>query len=312
LLKREDLFDDLGCGHKARKLGYVLADALRKSATVLLSVGSRPSSQCVAVAAAARRTGLRAHLVYCGDHQARPAHPHGSYALMSLLGPAVTWFERSPWEESAKRMASVAEAERERGEVPYAIAAGVSRWPGLAGSVELGLELGAQLEEPWRETSIVAAAGSGGTCVGLALAAHLSGLPWRVRGICIGGDADAVAAEARSLAAEAGEGIDLADVRLPSLRFHGGALGLGYDRSTDAELETMRGAIRDYGLVLDPNYMTKAFVGLRQLIAEGEIAAGSRVVLVHSGGSLGVHDPGPAAADWYRRALSVYLSDDAP
>ncbi len=307
-LKREDLIDDLGCGHKARKLEHVVAAARRERATVLVTAGSLPSSQTVAVAAAARRHGLRAHLVYTGDRQARPSTPRGNYLLATLLGAEITWFERSPWAESAARVEAVAAAERERGERPYAIEPGISRWPGLAGSVELGQELAAQLPQPERETWIVAPAGSGGTCLGLAIAAGLGGLPWRVLGVCIGGDRAAATAQAAALEEEAvaalGEGARQAE----RIHFHDGALGNGYDEPAAAELEAMREALREHQLVLDPNYMLKAFLGLRQALAAGTVAAGSRVVLVHTGGALGIHDPAPAADDWYRQTLSVYLS----
>src|SRR6266480_1885295 len=62
-LKREDRIDDLGCGNKLRKLGYIFADAIQKRATVLVTAGSLPSNQCKAVAAFAARHNLRAHVI---------------------------------------------------------------------------------------------------------------------------------------------------------------------------------------------------------------------------------------------------------
>ena len=53
LVKREDRLDDLGCGHKTRKLAHVLAHARAQGATALVTAASVPSSQAVMVAASA-------------------------------------------------------------------------------------------------------------------------------------------------------------------------------------------------------------------------------------------------------------------
>src|SRR4051812_37056075 len=64
--KREDLIDGIGSGHKARKLKYIIEDAVINGATVLMTAASPPSGQAVAMTAAANSAGLRSHIVYCG------------------------------------------------------------------------------------------------------------------------------------------------------------------------------------------------------------------------------------------------------
>lgn len=288
LLKREDLLDDLGCGHKARKLHYHLAEALRLDASVLLTVGSLPSSQSVAVAAAARRCGIRAHLLYMGDEQAQPATAHGYYLLASLLGPTITWHERRPWAEHAAALQDAVQAEIALGETPYPIPPGMSSGPGLLGSIELGLELAAQLgSSATRPTHIVAPAGSGGTCLGLAIAAVALELDWRVTGVCIGASARAVEDQVASLCQEAGA-LAWAHSATNRVTFHDHALGGGYAQTSRSQLELVRDALRCYGLLFDPVYMIKALLGIRQLIELGTICSTTRTLLVHTGGSLGV------------------------
>lgn len=307
-LKREDLIDDLGCGHKTRKLAYLASDALARGATVLISSGSLPSSQCVAVAASARQHGLRAHLIYTGDDQAVPDRLQGNYLIGALLGPDITWHERTPWAEWPSHLASAAEGERKQGEIPYLVEPGISKWPGLAGSIELGFELAQQLDSFEGETWIAAPAGSGGTCLGLSIAAELAGLPWRVAGICIGGTRTELEARAATLRGEAVDALGLTRPLTAAVSFYDGALGDGYDKAADADLELMVESLRSHQLVLDPNYMAKAYLGIRQLIDCGEIPAAARVVAVHTGGSLGIHGSSPSLVDWYRRNYSAYLA----
>ncbi|EFL19356.1 predicted protein [Streptomyces sp. C] len=329
LLKREDLLDDLGGGHKVRKLDYVVADALRQGATALVTGGSLPSGQCVAVAAAARRHGLEPVLVYSGDEQRRPSHPQGSYLLALMLATEVVWHERTPWSRNAELLADACRKAAARGLVPYPVPPGITTWPGLLGSVGLGLELADQLgtgagEAPGvrpdpahgrREVHVVAPAGSGATCLGLALAARLLGLRWQVHGVCIGGGRAAVEAEIDALRQEAARRLgrpDLADPAAAPVHVHDQWLAAGYDRPSEAELSAMAEAVGDHGLLLDPTYMLKAFLGLRGLAASGAIPPAARAVLVHTGGSLGLFGSSPALRSWSRERFAPFLAPAAP
>lgn len=305
LLKREDLIDDLGCGHKVRKLGYVVSHAKRQGATVLVTVGSVPSSQCVAVAAAARQHSMRAHLVYAGDHQMRPEALFGDYLLARLLGPSVSWREEGAWAQSHDYADRVAERERQAGEVPFVVEPGISAWPGLAGSIDLGLELAAQLPAGHLDTWVVAPAGSAGTCVGLSIASRLSGVRWRVMGICISGPQSQAERHTSILLAQAAQALGRHDLELSEVTYYEGALGRGYDQPTTFELEMMQQCLKAYQVIFDPNYMLKTFIGLQQLISTGEIPAGARVVMVHTGGTFGIHRDMSLMQQWYQSRCSA-------
>ena len=308
-LKREDRLDDLGCGHKMRKLAYVVAAALAERATVLVTGGSVPSNQCKAVAVAAQQHGLRAHVVYAGDRQERPSRAQGNYWLTSLLQPDISWFERAPWREVDARLREVVEAERTRGQRPYLIGPGASDWPGILGSLELGLELGAQARElGLKRLELVAPAGSGGTCAGLALAAAYLELDWTVHGMCIGEAAASVGLRGQQLQEAASRTLRSCRPRRAALRFHDVALGAGYDNPTSQELDAMRLVLQRFGLVFDPNYMLKAYLGLQRLLQGGVIAPSSPIVLIHTGGQMGLFDAHPRIADWQRHTSAAWLS----
>lgn len=310
-IKREDLFDDLGSGHKGRKLAYVVAEAVARSADVLITAGSLPSSQCVAVAAAAQRVGMRCQLVYCGDEQCKPARPQGSYLLALLLGPDITWHERTPWSDVGKLLDEAAGHERRSGHTPFIIPPGLSDWPGILGSIDLGLELAGQLAdtpEGDRGVQVVAPAGSGTTCLGLSMASRLLGLDWTVHGMCIGGARESVANGIDRLRADTAQRLGHRSLRDAAVTLHDSSLGDGYDRPTHGEMDAMRDAMRRHQLVLDPNYLVKTFLGLRHAVDTGHIRATDRVVFVHTGGNLGIHGDSPALQRWYAEEFAPHLA----
>ncbi|KRV46483.1 hypothetical protein AQ490_11330 [Wenjunlia vitaminophila] len=316
LVKREDLLDDLASGHKARKLAHAVARARRRGADTLVTGGSLPSGQCVAVAAFARRYGLRSHLVYSGDQQVRPHRPNGAYLLALLLADEVTWHERTPWQRNAELLRAACAEEARRGGRPFAVPPGVTVWPGLLGSVELGLELADQLgtgaDVVPGPIHLVAPAGSGGTCLGLAVAARLLGLPWRVHGICVGGSRTSVTAEVAALRRQAVRRLGRQNLTDTPVEVHADWLGAGYDRPTAAELRVLAEAVRRYRLPLDPTYMLRAFLGLLGLVRAGTIPRGALVVLVHTGGNLGLFAGCPALNDWLGETFAAHLAEPRP
>lgn len=294
-LKREDRTDDLGCGHKLRKLSYEVAEAQRCGANVLITAGSLPSNQCKAVALVCARLGLGAHLVYGGDHQSKPDLAQGNYLLALLSGAKITWHERSSWSDANAWLIEAESQERMLGRKPYVISSGISDGPGLWGSIELGFELAAQLHSAGQSAcDIVAVAGSGGTCLGLAIAAKLLEKPWYITGVCIGELADQVAARCgqyiRRFNVSTGLSLEISD----TLQFSDCARGKGYDSPEIAELNAASFVMKQYGLLFDLNYMIKAYLGLKEHIVSGAMRSKS-VVLIHSGGQIGVFD---AAQSW--------------
>ncbi|MFB4426007.1 1-aminocyclopropane-1-carboxylate deaminase/D-cysteine desulfhydrase [Streptomyces sp. QL37] len=293
-VKREDRLDDLGCGHKVRKLAHVIAHARAGGATTLVTAASVPSSQAVMVAASAARAGLGAHVVYCGDVQERPRSAAGNYLLVGLLGADVTWHEHTAWDRWPELLADVVARLRDQGEVPYAVPPGVTDWPGLLGSVELGLELAAQLPVDGVETHFVTAAGSGGTAFGIAIVAALLDLPWRVHGICLGTGPEGVLAEMDRQHADGEKALGTALPGPDRVRLHDGARGGGYDRWGRAEVTEIRRWLAHQRTLLDPTYTAKTAVGLAQLVADGIVPRGARVVFVHTGGSFRTLEGAPA------------------
>ena len=166
-LKRDDLTGLAFGGNKARKLEYLLADALSNEATVLVTEGAAQSNHARITAASAAIAGLRSVLVRDARHGSDIA---GNLLLDHHLGAEV----RVVPDKAARTalMASIGDELRAAGERPYVIPTGGSVPIGAAGYVTMVVELLSQLvtcgEAPSR---LYFATGSMGTQAGLVVGA---------------------------------------------------------------------------------------------------------------------------------------------
>src|SRR5689334_25274094 len=67
-IKRDDLTGYLGGGNKLRKLEYVMADALSRGATTIVTTGSITSNLARSTALIAKRLGLNCELILSGGN----------------------------------------------------------------------------------------------------------------------------------------------------------------------------------------------------------------------------------------------------
>ena len=65
-------------------------------------------------------------------------------------------------------------------------------------------------------------------------------------------------------------------------------VGTGYALNTEKELRTLIQLAETEGLVLDPVYTLKAFIGMIDHIQKGIIKPGEKVLFIHTGGHYGL------------------------
>ncbi|NLD73537.1 MAG: pyridoxal-phosphate dependent enzyme, partial [Chloroflexi bacterium] len=92
LVKRDDLTGLATGGNKARKLEYLMADALQHEADMVITSGAAQSNHARQTAAAAARLGLGCTLVLSG--RGPTDAPAGNLLLDRLLGARVRWADR--------------------------------------------------------------------------------------------------------------------------------------------------------------------------------------------------------------------------
>ncbi len=289
LIKRDDL-TGLGLGgNKARKLDFLLGDALARGATSVITTGAAQSNHARMTAAAARRCGLDVDLVLTSADD--PAPLEGNLLLDHLFGARVHMVAAvDPMlavgdDEVVVRQVAVSLTER--GGRPYVIPVGGSSGVGALGYVGASAELAAQLSaldiEPRR---LYFASGSRGTQAGLTLGAHLLGASYELHGVAVSGGEPEKIARARRVAGEAATLLGLGPVPA-EVRFFTDQhfIGEGYGLPTPAGLEAMLLAARTEALVLDPTYTAKALAALIGHVRAGEFSPTDSVVFLHTGGA---------------------------
>ena len=289
LVKRDDLTGLALGGNKARKLEYLIGDALDQGATVVLTTGAAQSNHARMTAAAARAAGLDVHLVLTAD-----GHPamQGNLLLDRLFGATIHYVPPpadptlATSDEEAAKVAEVMTALRAHGERPYEIPVGGSSGVGVLGYThgtrELVDELAAMNERP---TRLYYASGSRGTQAGLTLGAKWCGAPYAVYGVAVSGGESFKRERALRIANEAAvlAGIETR-VTADDLFTDQGYIGSGYGIATAACVEAIHLLGETEGILLDPVYTAKAMACLIDHARTGQLDPDSTVVFLHTGG----------------------------
>lgn len=288
-VKRDDLTGFAVAGNKARKLEFLIADALELGADVVLTGGGPGSNHCHATAAAARVADLDCVLLYYGD--APDDEPPG-LRFARGFGPEVR-FTGDPRRESVDDgLGVLADRLRASGRRPYVIPRGGATALGAAAYAVAAEEFAAQVDELGvRPSMIVVANGSGGTQAGLLAGTVATGGRWRVVGASVSRPVDEcrervlrLARDAAKVygwpAAEAGD-VEVRDARHP-----------GYGVPSEAGDEAALLAAHREGLLLDPVFTAKAMAETFRLVSAGSGASGASGTSGASGAIEGMEDIG--------------------
>lgn len=290
LFKRDDLTGLALGGNKARKLEFLIADALRQHATVVLTTGAVQSNHARMTAAAARAAGLDVVLVLTADGSAPPVQ--GNLLLDRLFGATIHYVP--PPADPALATSDVEEAKvmevvddlRARGEHPYVIPVGGSSAIGvlgyLSGSCELVSQLRALEETP---TRLYFASGSRGTQAGLTLGAKVCAAPYAVNGVAVSGGEPWKRERALRIANEAAVLCGVSTrVTADDLVTDQNFIGTGYGIPTNECLEAIRLVALHEAVLLDPVYTGKAMAGLLDGIGRQRFEDGP-IIFLHTGGA---------------------------
>jgi D-cysteine desulfhydrase family pyridoxal phosphate-dependent enzyme len=289
LLKRDDLTGLALGGNKARKLEFLIGDAIDRRATVVLTTGAAQSNHARMTAAAARAAGLQVHLVLTADGNP----PVQGNLLLDRLFGAVIHYVPPPAdptlatsEEEEAKVAEVLAALRAAGERPYEISIGGSSGVGVLGYTYGTREIVDQLAEIGeRPTRLYFASGSRGTQAGLTLGAKWCDAPYAVYGVAVSGGESFKRERALRIANEAAS-LAALEVRVApeDLVTDQGYIGVGYGIPTPGCLEAIHLLAETEGILLDPVYTAKAMACLIDHVRTGALDPGLTVVFLHSGG----------------------------
>jgi D-cysteine desulfhydrase len=286
-VKRDDLTGFAESGNKARKLEYLVHDALEQGADTLITVGALQSNCARATAVISARLGLGCVL---GLRGSAPEIPDGNLLLAELFGARPVFVPPEAVDSPEGLFARLAEEVRRAGGRPYIIPESGSNELGALGYAAAVQELQGQIAAGVVPSpdAIVVAAWSGGTLAGLYLGKALYGLRAEIWGVPVQFDAEMIRASVwetvRKSAARIGADVH---VERSAIRLLDGYQGDGRAGVRPEELAVVARAARD-GLLLDPVYTAKAFLALEDTTRRSPGLLGHRVLFLHTGGGFGV------------------------
>ncbi len=273
-------------GNKVRKLEWLIPEARRRGARVIVTVGGLGTNWGLATALYGAEHGLRTVLALV--NQPRDEHVERQLERLRASGAELHFTHTKartvallPWlmlRHSGRRP-------------PLILPAGGSTPVGVVGYVEAGLEIGDQvaagdLPEP---SHAVVAMGTAGTAAGLTLGLRLAGLGTRVVGVPVN---DRLKLDPRTtirLARRAEQELRRRGAAMPTrapdaeeLTVLEGWIGPGYGHPTPGG-EAATAAARADSLELDPVYTAKAMAALMAANRAGDLGPGP-VLFVHTDG----------------------------
>jgi D-cysteine desulfhydrase family pyridoxal phosphate-dependent enzyme len=293
LIQRDDLTGLALGGNKARKLEFLVADALTRGAHVLITTGATQSNHARMTAAAARLAGLECHLVLTSKRDAPELE--GNLLLDHVYGATVHHVPApdDPTLALGNDDAKVREIEaslRAAGKRPYVIAVGGSSAIGALGYTLAIAEILEQLASAGAAPSrLYYASGSRGTQAGLTLGVRACAAGFRLYGVAVSSGEP----EKRQRALDAANGAASllgipTRVEPGDLFTDQGFIGEGYGIPTRECLEAIALLARTEGILVDPCYTGKALAALIAHVRSGVLAADETVVFLHTGGAPGM------------------------
>ncbi|MEW6685313.1 MAG: D-cysteine desulfhydrase family protein [Candidatus Edwardsbacteria bacterium] len=287
-IKRDDQTGLALGGNKARKLEFLMADAQRREATVVLTAGAPQSNHARMTAAACAKWGIKCYLLLGGLKELR--RRQGNLLLDELLNAQIEFTDEENNEQLLLMMKEKAREMKKRGEIPYIIPVGGSNPLGALGYVAAMRELLTQTKKLGLKVDyLVHATSSGGTQAGLLLANKALKTDIKIMGISVSPDKKTAANRVVKIARGAAKLLNL-DISITpkDVLVFDEYIGKGYAIPSREGSEAIRLLAQAEGIILDPVYTGKAMSGLIDLIKEKRFDSKETVVFFHTGGYPGL------------------------
>ncbi|MDH5499704.1 MAG: D-cysteine desulfhydrase [Gammaproteobacteria bacterium] len=289
-VKRDDCTGLGTGGNKTRKLEFLMAEALQKKATVVVTQGAVQSNHARQTAAAACKLGMKCELVF-EKRVDRPSEPYvksGNVFLDRIYGARIREVEKGSDMNAALEAVAVELAKK--GELPYVIPGGGSNKVGALGYVDCAHEFMTQANRTGlRIDHVIHATGSAGTQAGLivGLKGTNSGIP--LLGIGVNAPKDIQEERVFKLAVETAAYVGAAGtVERRDIVADCNYIGDGYGIPTEGMNEAVLLLARLEGLLFDPVYSGKALAGMIDLVAKRQFNKKDNLLFIHTGGSAGL------------------------
>ena len=289
-IKRDDA-QPLGMGgNKVRQLEFYLGPALQQKADTVLITGAVQSNFVRLCAAACRKLGW--HPVIQLEKRVPDTDNYynhsGNVLLDHLYGAEIHYATETDEDKADAELDKLADKLKAQGRKPYTIHLGVDHPPlGALGyalaAAETRLQLDAINVSP---DHIVIPSGSGLTHAGFLTGAHAIAWDVAVQGICVRRSKNLQQTRIQKRVKEVASLLNL-NVSVPEthVRVFDDVLQPGYGQLNEQVHLAIQYTAHLEGILLDPVYSGRCMAGLIDLISQGVIAKGARVLFIHTGGT---------------------------
>jgi L-cysteate sulfo-lyase len=297
-IKRDDLTGVAFGGNKSRKLEYILPDILAKKADIVVTWAALQSNWAMHTAAAVARFGIKPVLILFKRYDL-PVEPDGNMLLDHILGAEIRIREPlAPGSAHTEDYLAVAEevaAElRSHGRKPYVVPIGGSRVMGdmtlPLGALAYVQAFGETLEQArgfgFEPDAIVHSSGSGSTQAGLVVGAKILGSKARVVGISVSEEKGPFTRDVAEIVEATESALGTGTIVSPEdIIVFDEFIRDGYGIINRDVAGVIRLVFTREGIVLDPVYTSKAFVGMMDLIRRRYFMPADKLVFIHTGGT---------------------------
>lgn len=292
-LKRDDLTPIGAGGNKVRKLDYLVKEAIDKGATTLITVGGGQTNHGRQTAALAAKYGLKCAILAVDEY---PGELTANMLLDRLFGCEL-YLKKPDGRPGSVQMDELIESVTAKyeaeGKKVYFIPMGGSNALGALGYYDCAVELDRQAEEMGLEGArVIDTVGSTGTFAGLYAglkdirsSLHLTGVAIMPFGQKSFDRLEEHLKEIRDTYGMEFE-VDQTDFDIETGYVRG-----GYNLPSSEVREAVVLMASKEGILMDPCYTGKAFAGVMDMVREGKIRQGEKVIFIHTGGMPGLYTP---------------------
>lgn len=287
-IKRDDLTGSVLTGNKVRKLEFIAAHAINNGFRTLVTCGGLQSNHCRATALVAAQVGLGCHLVLRADDSDRRIT--GNFLLDQIAGATYEVLPAAGWgralQSAYQRLEQTyLDAAQPALMIPTGGSDSLGIWGYMVAAEELGRDIATHDID---RAAVVVATGSAGTQTGLTAGVAIAGLPLRVVGYAVCDDAqwfNTKVAEDWQAARRRWPQLPAINIE-PVTQDH--SAGPAYGIAPQEVYQLIVELARLEGVVLDPVYTGKAFLGLLRDIREGYFEGVDDIIFIHTGGVFGL------------------------
>lgn len=298
LIKRDDMTGLAFGGNKVRKLEFIMADALKQNADIIITSGGVQTNHGRLTAAAAKKLGLKPVLVLTGEE---PKEYTGNLFVDYVLGAEIHFVTA----DSGLSPAEAQKQQRARGEAKaleikakyeaqghkcYIVPRGGRMPVATAGYLNATLEMYKQLiEMNVKADYLVVSTGSTSTTSSLILGSKVFNTGMKVIGISVSRPAeeckDRIMDELEKDIAYYGYDVN---IERDELTIFDNYIGPGYSIPTPEGIQAIKLLAESEAIMLDYAYTGKGMSGLIDLVKKGYFTKDDVVLFLHTGGTAGL------------------------